>query len=176
MHITVVPYNPRWPAAFEAEAAQLSAVLRGNLLRIFHIGSTSVPGLAAKPIIDIMPVVRDISAVDVQTAQFAALGYEALGEFGIAGRRYFRKGGGNRTHHVHMFAGGDVQNILRHLAFRDYLRSHPAACAEYAALKTALAAKHPHDIDAYCGGKDAFVKQTEQAALQWFWQTYGQGM
>lgn len=172
MKIRIYPYDPRWQDAFLAEVGCLSGILRENGVQVFHIGSTSVPGLAAKPVIDIMPVVLDIAAVDGQTAQFAAIGYEAMGEYGISGRRFFRKGGDERTHHVHIFAADDTQNILRHLAFRDYLRCHPDVCGEYAALKTALAARHPDDIDAYCDGKDAFVKCAEGAALQWFWKSY----
>lgn len=172
MKIRICPYESRWRDAFQAEAEQLSGILRGNCVRVFHIGSTSVPGLSAKPVIDIMPVVRDIPAVDGQAAQFAAIGYEAMGEYGIPGRRFYRKGGDARTHHVHIFAASDTQNILRHLAFRDYLRRHPDVCGAYAALKTELAARHPDDIGAYCDGKDAFVKRTEQDALQWFWRSY----
>ena len=166
-HVVVVPYNPQWPALYEQEAQAIGQILGENLTAIHHIGSTSVPGLAAKPIIDIMPVVRDLAQVDACSAQFEALGYEVMGEFGIPGRRYFRKGGDERTHQVHVFAQGDAVNITRHLAFRDFLRAHPDVCAEYAALKRELAARYPYDIDAYCEGKEAFVRRFEAAALAW---------
>ena len=96
--IVVVDYHPEWAEAFQREAARIAEVLGENMVAIHHIGSTSVPGLCAKPIIDIMPVVRDIGAVDGCNAGFVALGYTPMGEFGIPGRRYFHKGGDERTH------------------------------------------------------------------------------
>lgn len=166
-HVVVREYDPAWPEQFELEAGLIRRVLRDNCLEIYHIGSTSVPGLAAKPIIDIMPVVRSLDAVDEARGVLEALGYEYLGEFGIPGRRYLRKGGDERTHQVHIFVQGDGANITRHLAFRDYLRAHPAAREEYAALKRALAERYPYDIESYCDGKVAFVKRHEREAVAW---------
>ena len=122
-HITVVPYDPAWPGLYEAEAQAIAGVLGQRLTAIHHIGSTAVPGLAAKPVIDIMPVVRAVTETDECRADFEALGYEYLGEFGIPGRRYLRKGGDERTHQMHIFASDDVHAIARHLAVRDYLRA-----------------------------------------------------
>lgn len=164
-HIVVVDYDPLWPLLFRKEADAISRILGDNLVLIHHIGSTSVPFLAAKPIIDIMPVVKDLSGVDAVSGEFVKLGYEYLGEFGIKGRRYLRKGGQERTHQIHIFQMEDDTNILRHLAFRDYLRSHRDVAMEYAALKKDLAARFPYDIDGYCDGKDAFVKRIENLAL-----------
>lgn len=164
-HIVVVDYDPLWPLLFQKEADAISRILGDNLVLIHHIGSTSVPFLAAKPIIDIMPVVKDLSDVDAVSGEFVKLGYEYLGEFGIKGRRYLRKGGQERTHQIHIFQMEDDTNILRHLAFRDYLRSHRDVAMEYAALKKDLAARFPYDIDGYCDGKDAFVKKIENLAL-----------
>jgi GrpB-like predicted nucleotidyltransferase (UPF0157 family) len=166
--VIVVPYDAAWPAAFEAEARAVAAAMGENLVAIHHIGSTSVAALHAKPVIDMLPVVADIAAVDRRAAAMQALGYEAMGEFGIAGRRYFRRdnAAGQRTHQVHAFQVGSP-HIERHLAFRDYLRAHPAVAARYGALKSELAAAHPHDIEAYMDGKDAFIKETEAAALIW---------
>ena len=166
-HVVVAEYDPAWPQEFEREAALLSRVFGANLAAIHHIGSTAVPGLAAKPIVDIMPVVCDLEAVDAHRADFEALGYEYLDEFGIPGRRYMRKGGDERTHQVHVFKAGDEVNITRHLAFRDYLKTHPEVKNEYAVLKLRLAEKYLYDIDAYCDGKDAFVKKYELEALKW---------
>lgn len=166
-HVVISDYDPAWPEEFRREAAAVARILGDNLTAIHHIGSTAVPGLAAKPIIDIMPVVRSLGAVDGSRAALESLGYEYLGEFGIPGRRYMRKGGDERTHQVHVFAQGDTVNITRHLAFRDFLRAHPDVCAEYAALKRELAARYPYDIDAYFEGKDAFVRRFEAAALAW---------
>ena len=164
-HLGVVPYNPQGPALYEQEAQAIGQILGENLTAIHHIGSTSVPGLAAKPIIDIMPVVRDLAQVDACSAQFEALGYEVMGEFGIPGRRYFRKGGDERTHQIHIFQQDNRADIDRHLAVRDYLRCHPADAKAYGELKARLAAEHPYDIEAYCDGKDAFVQELEQKAL-----------
>lgn len=154
-HITVVDHNPAWAAQYAAEAEKLRAVLGENCTAIHHIGSTAVPGLMAKPILDIMPVVRDLRAVDRAAEDFRQLGYEYLGEFGIPGRRYLRKGGDERTHQVHIFQADDTENIERHLAVRDYLRTHDASVRQYGALKARLAQAFPYDIEGYCDGKDA---------------------
>lgn len=166
--IVVVDYDPRWEQQFQSEAKQIKAILKENCIAVHHIGSTSVKGLRAKPIIDIMPVVRDISLVDIHNRELEALGYESKGEYGIPGRRFFIKGGDNRSHHIHFFEVTNRAEIIRHLAFRDYLRSHPDAAREYAGLKAALAEAFPYDIDGYCSGKDAFVKAQEQKALVWY--------
>ena len=164
-HITVLNYDPEWPLKYERERKAIAEILDGNSIAIYHIGSTSVPGLAAKPIIDMMAVVRSLEKVDDVRGKFSELGYEYLGEFGIAGRRYFRKGGDERTHQIHIFQADDWNNIGRHLAFRDYMRKHEKERAEYAKIKTALAQRFPYDIDGYCDGKDAFVREMEKRAL-----------
>ena len=167
-HITVSPYDPEWPRQYSAERTHIAAILKDNCIAIYHIGSTAVPGLAAKPIIDILAVVRDLAQVDAAAAQFAAIGYESLGPYGIPGRRYLRKGGDERTHQLHVFQAEDWANIGRHLAFRDYLRTHETARAEYAALKESLAREFPYDIDGYCDGKARFVGALEADALAWY--------
>ena len=164
-HITVLNYDPEWPLKYERERKAIAEILDGNGISIYHIGSTSVPGLAAKPIIDMMAVVRSLEKVDDARGKFSELGYEYLGEFGIAGRRYFRKGGDERTHQIHIFQADDWNNIGRHLAFRDYMRTHEKERAEYAKIKTALAQRFPYDIDGYCDGKEAFVREMEKRAL-----------
>ncbi len=164
-HITVLDYDARWPQDYERERARLADILKDNGLAMYHIGSTAVPGLAAKPIIDIMAVVRSLEQVDAVAEQFSAIGYEYLGEFGIAGRRYLRKGGDERTHQVHIFQAEDWQNISRHLAFRDYMRSHEKERAAYAQIKKNLARQFPYDIDGYCDGKEQFVREIEARAL-----------
>ena len=164
-HITVLNYDPEWPLKYERERKAIAEILDGNGISIYHIGSTSVPGLAAKPIIDMMAVVRSLEKVDDARGKFSELGYEYLGEFGIAGRRYFRKGGDERTHQIHIFQADDWNNIERRLAFRDYRRTHGKERAEYAKIKTALAQRFPYDIDGYCDGKDAFVREMEKRAL-----------
>lgn len=168
-NIVVVPYDPQWQDLFEQEAEKIRSVLGDLLIEIHHIGSTSVPGLAAKPVIDMLPIVRDVALVDGLNPQFEAIGYEPMGENGIPGRRYFRKGGVyHRSHHLHIFGQDNLIGINRHLAFRDYLRSHPDIVAEYAALKQKLAKQFPDDIMSYSDGKDAFIKLHEAKALETF--------
>lgn len=174
MEIQVVPYDPSWPSRYRQEAALLREALGDCLVEIHHIGSTSVPGLWAKPIIDILPVVTAVEEADRRRAALEALGYEYLGEFGIPGRRYLRKGGDHRTHQVHLFGRESRDEIRRHLAVPAYLRCHPDAARDYAQLKRRLARRFPRDIDGYCDGKDAFVKALERAALDW-WETAGPG-
>ena len=174
MEIQVVPYDPSWPSRYRREAALLREALGDCLVEIHHIGSTSVPGLWAKPIIDILPVVTAVEEADRRRAALEALGYEYLGEFGIPGRRYLRKGGDHRTHQVHLFGRESRDEIRRHLAVPAYLRCHPDAARDYAQLKRRLARRFPRDMDGYCDGKDAFVKALERAALDW-WETAGPG-
>lgn len=166
-HIIVTEYNPSWTQMFEQEATAIKQILGENCVAIYHIGSTAVPGLAAKPIIDIMPVVKSLTDVDKVSKQFEGIGYEYMGELGIAGRRYLRKGGDERTHQIHIFAQSDDININRHLAFRDYLRTHENIKNAYAELKIKLAQKYPYDIDGYCDGKEKFVKEIELKALSY---------
>ena len=167
-HITVVDYNPLWPKKYEEEALLIKDILADNCVAIYHIGSTSVEGLAAKPIIDIMAAVQNLEKVDDAAEAFSKIGYEYLGEFGIAGRRYLRKGGDERTHQIHIFQTEDWNNIGRHLAFRDYMRTHKKERDEYAKIKKVLAQKFPYDIDGYCDGKEEFVRKIEKLALSQF--------
>jgi GrpB-like predicted nucleotidyltransferase (UPF0157 family) len=166
--VLVVPYDPRWPELYERARDEVAAALGPNLLAIHHIGSTSVPGMPAKPVIDMLAVVADLAAVGERTAEMERLGYESMGEFGIDGRRYFRRDDPAevRTHQVHAFADGSP-HVTRHLAFRDYLRAHPSIAAEYGELKQRLAEEHPDGIEAYMDGKDAFIKATERQAMEW---------
>ncbi len=169
MIIEVVEHRKEWSDLYQKEAHTIQNILGKELINVFHIGSTSVDGLKAKPIIDIMPVVHNIEAIDHYSNQFESIGYEVMGEFGIQGRRFFRKGNDRRTHHIHIFQYNNTYDILRHLALRDYLRHSPQARAEYGRLKSELASRYPTDIDSYCDGKDAFVKKLERDALKWYW-------
>ncbi len=166
-HIVVTEYCPAWKDVFEKEACLIRKILGENCLALYHIGSTAVPNLAAKPIIDMMPVVKDLEEIDQKSDQFQNAGYEYLGEFGIPGRRYLRKGGDERTHQIHIFGQENTGEIERHLAVRDYLRSHKQEADRYGQLKKQLAALYPYDIDGYCDGKDSFVKELERKALLW---------
>jgi GrpB-like predicted nucleotidyltransferase (UPF0157 family) len=165
---TFTDYSPDWPAAFEQEADRLRELLAGELVAVHHIGSTSVPGLAAKPVIDLLPRVRDLAAVDTRTPLFRMAGYRDWGEYGLPGRRYFtRDHDGVRTHNVHVYRAGDPA-VERHLAFCAYLREHDSARREYEALKRAVYARHPDDIEGYMAGKDAWIKALEPVALDWY--------
>ncbi len=165
--IEVVDYRPEWEKMFKEEEKEIRKILGKNCIAVYHIGSTSVRELPAKPIIDIMPVVKDISLVDAHNPEFQALGYDCRGEFGIPGRRFYAKGGDKRTHHIHIFEKSSQADIKRHLAVRDYLRSHPDTAREYGNLKKQLASLYPHDNDRYCDGKEAYMKELEQKALKW---------
>ena len=170
--VEVVAYHPEWKHRFEEEAGKLSRLFEGEIVAIHHIGSTSVEGLAAKPIIDMMPVVRDIERVDAYTERMEALGYRGLGEYGIPKRRYFRKGEEERTVHVHVFEEGNP-DVLRHLAFRDYLRTFPEVRDAYGELKLQLAVQHPEDMEGYIQGKHEWIIETERLATKWYKENHG---
>lgn len=154
--VEVVSYNVEWPKMFAAEAVLIKQALGENCLQVHPIGSTAVPGLSAKPIIDIIPVVRDIMKVDEANGRMKQLGYEAKGENGMLFRRYFEKGREVRTHNVHVYEEGNSE-IERHLKFRDWMRSHTEDRTLYEKLKKDLAIKYPNDILSYCFGKELFV-------------------
>lgn len=164
--VKVTSYNPVWNSIYTQEAEKIRHLFGNELKGIYHIGSTSVEGLSAKPIIDIMPIVQNINKVDMFNNEMINLGYKPKGENGIKGRRYFQKGGDHRTHHVHIYQAGSVE-IHRHIAFRDYLRSHPNDKKVYGELKEKLAAVYPNDINSYISGKEQMAKDIEQKALQW---------
>jgi len=164
-NIKVIEYDPIWPHLFEDERSLLFQTLGDIVIRIHHIGSTAVPGLAAKPIIDILIEVVDVVALDALNQNIEAIGYEPRGESGIPRRRYFKKGGDNRTYHIHAFARGD-SNIARYIAFRDYLRAHPEVASEYAKLKNVVASTCDDDIVRYNDGKDEYVKRVEVIAMK----------
>lgn len=162
-------HNPHWAEEFARESAAVAGGLGNILIAIHHIGSTAIPGIRAKPVIDMLAVATDVTLLDKTVTRMEALGYEALGEFGIAGRRYFRKGnhGGQRTHQLHAFQVGSPQ-IARHLAFRDFLRVHPDYAKEYEALKQRLAESYPNDLASYTDGKDSFIQDIDARAAFWF--------
>jgi len=167
MFVNVVEYNPDWAEKFLRESESLKSVFADLVVHIHHIGSTAVPGLAAKPIIDILLEVTDLQGLDAQTHLIDHLDYEAMGECGIPRRRYFRKGGDYRTHQIHAFASGDP-HVKRHLAFRDYLIAHEEVARAYGDLKAKIAPQSNHDIEKYCDLKDPFIKLHERKALDWY--------
>lgn len=168
MKVEVVSHNPHWKNAFELESKHIAKALGDNIVFIHHIGSTAIPNIYAKPIIDFLVEVRDIDRVKEKNSAMEALGYEVMGEFGLIGRRYFRKEHppGIRTHHVHTYQVNSSE-IERHLAFRDYMIAHPEDAKKYSDLKRRLAKTYPEDIEGYIDGKDGFVKEMERKAIKW---------
>lgn len=166
--VEIIPYDPAWPAAFEAEAARVRGALGELLARIDHVGSTSVPGLAAKPTIDLQAsVTADPIPLENVAARLEPLGYVHVPMWDPVNYPMFaRPAEGHRLFHLHVcHAGGDQEH--RHLAVRDYLRAHPEEAAAYADLKLRLAALHPTDRAAYGAGKDALLQALERRALAW---------
>ena len=167
MIIEVVEFKDSWKLDFNSERLLLYSALSSLNPIIHHIGSTSVDGLAAKPIIDILIEVDDLPALDQLNSKLEAIGYVAKGEFGIPGRRYFQKGDMLRRHQIHAFEK-ESHGAKRHLAFRDYLIHHPHVAIDYATLKKSVARTCNNDIKLYCDGKDEFVKHHESLALKWY--------
>lgn len=154
--VVVVPYDPRWPAVFVALRERVAAELGELAVGIEHVGSTAVPGLDAKPVIDIDVVIRSVDDLAQTARRLAALGYAHIGDLGIAGREAFQADGDLPRHNLYVCAAGAVE-LQRHLTFRDALRNDPALAGRYAALKRELATRHRDDRDAYSEGKTAFV-------------------
>jgi GrpB-like predicted nucleotidyltransferase (UPF0157 family) len=154
--LELVPYDPAWPVEFAAERDRIGQALGSLAVRIDHNGSTSVPGLAAKPVIDILVGLRAYPLAPQCIAALEGLGYVCRGESGMPGRQYFRKGS-PETHHVHAtLEGGDVWRS--HIAFRDWLRAHPNDAARYGELKRRLAAEHRESRALYTEAKAPFVE------------------
>lgn len=165
--IEVVEYRESWLNDFRQEKELLLSNLNdGNLVSVHHVGSTSVKGLCAKPIIDILVEVKSLEQLDEQNHLMDKLGYLAKGEFGISGRRYFQKGGVQRTHQIHAFLMGSPE-VKRHIAFRDYLTAFPKIALLYGTLKQKGASVCNNDISVYCNHKDSFIKEHEENALRW---------
>lgn len=171
MKVRLTEYNENWVRMFEEEAHQLRGIFGDQIIKFEHFGSTSVPGLKVKPVIDMMCIVNSIVNIDNFNEQMRSLGYEVAGEWGIPGRRLFRKGGENRTHHIHVYQIDNPQ-IQRHLVFRDYLRAHPEEVKQYGQLKEELA-QRCDDTSFYSTSKKPFVQEMEQRALRWFQETHG---
>ena len=167
--IRVVQYDHSWPVKYELEKDRITAVLKNELVSVHHIGSTSIPGMSAKPIIDLLLEVKDIAKIDGYNNEMIVLGYEPRGELGLPGRRYFSREEPKdvRTHHVHAYQTDNIE-LERHLAFRDYMIAHPDDAKIYAELKIVLARRFQWDVDGYISGKHLYMEKMEKAALEWY--------
>ncbi len=165
--IEVVPYDPNWASIFQDFKAVYEQHLGDSIMAVEHVGSTSVEGLAAKPIIDMDLIVEDDDEQMKRVIELVeALGYTHVGDLGITGREAFRytdvtipKDGSGRTwmaHHLYACRSG-CASLLNHLYLRDYLRTHPEAVQTYGQLKQRLAQSFPNDINAYIAGKTDFI-------------------
>ena len=166
-NVFVTPYDEEWPGLYGLEKERLASVLGAAAAHIHHVGSTSVRGLCAKPVIDILVESPDLEMIEDVTSELEGLGYEAKGEYGIPDRRYFsRPPGSGLAVHVHCFRF-DHEQIGRLLRFRDYLRAHPPEASRYCRLKQSLAIEHPDDRDAYQDGKADYIRQAYIRDAEW---------
>ena len=166
-NVELVPHNPEWSTLADQEAKRILASLSFPVVDIYHIGSTSVPGIKAKPILDFAMEVVNLDDVIQNLPSFEDLGYNSMGEFGIPGRQFFtRDTNGERTHHLHVFQKGHP-DIERHLVFRDYLRANPDAAREYEKLKEELAHRFPKASGSYTEAKSDFIISMDEVARYW---------
>lgn len=161
-------HHPAWKQWAADEVARITPAFGSELLAIHHIGSTAIPGIHAKPILDLMPVLAAPESLDHARPGLEVLGYVWWGELGMPGRRYCTLSDpvtGVRRVQLHCFAAG-TPDVERHLAFRDYLLAHPAIAAAYDLEKARCAALHPTDSHAYNDCKNAWIRRVERDALE----------
>jgi len=165
--VRIVDYDRRWPGLALVESARLADGMGAALIRVEHVGSTAVPGLGAKPIIDLCPVVTRLSDLDRRQKAVEALGYVWRGEFGVPERRFCSRDiAGLRRFQLHCFAEG-AEELARMLAFRDFLRTHADEARGYAAEKRKAAAAHPSDILLYNDAKSSWIVSCRERAMAW---------
>lgn len=157
--VVVLPYDPQWERDFLEIEGELRDALGGLALRIEHVGSTSVRGLSAKPVIDIDVVIKDRSVFPAVVEALAGAGYRHEGDLGIKDREAFKYDGKEhlRKHHLYVCPEGSAE-LRRHLGFRDHLRNHPDAASEYGRIKEEGARLFPEDIDGYIAHKAPFIE------------------
>ncbi|MBP1870475.1 GrpB-like predicted nucleotidyltransferase (UPF0157 family) [Ensifer adhaerens] len=167
--VELLPHDPRWVESAALEGDLFAAIIGSCLVAMHHVGSTAIPTIRAKPVLDLVPVVTDLQALDDGRRVIEAHGYEWWGELGLPGRRYCTKSDpatGRRLVQLHCYEDGSSE-IERHLTFRDYLRSHPQIAAAYDREKARCRDLHPEDSHAYSDCKDAWIKAVEAQALAW---------
>ena len=158
-HVVVLPYDPRWALDFQIIRDPIREALGPLALGIEHVGSTSVRGLSAKPIIDLDVIIRDNTLLNDVIAALRKIGYEYEGDLGIAGREAFKyTGQGNLPAHHLYVCPKDSAELKRHLAFRNHLRTHPEAVRKYSRIKAEGAALYPYDIEKYIEHKTPFIE------------------
>ena len=158
--VIVLPYDAKWKTDFENIRKEIKDAVGDLIIGIEHVGSTSVHGLSAKPIIDIDVVIKDYSMLDAVISALERIDYHHEGNLGIAGREAFKYEGKThlRKHHLYV-CPRDSEELKRHIAFREYLRSHPEAVREYSRIKEEGAALYPFDIEKYIEHKSPFVEK-----------------
>jgi GrpB-like predicted nucleotidyltransferase (UPF0157 family) len=165
--VELVPHNPEWSQLAEEEAKRILEQLSIPVTGVYHIGSTSIPGIKAKPILDFVIEVEDLDDIIRSTEMLGELGYISKGEYGIPGRQFFTKDtDGERSHHLHVFQQGHP-DIERHLVFRDFLRANPKAAHEYEIIKEKLAKRFPKESGSYTEAKSDFILSMDEVARYW---------
>jgi GrpB-like predicted nucleotidyltransferase (UPF0157 family) len=164
--ITLAEYDPAWAQLFATEEARIRSALGERARLVEHAGSTSVPGLAAKPIIDLDVVIADRADLPAVIERLRPLGYQHEGDLGVPGREAFTTPAEAPPHHLYVCAAG-TPALDRHLAFRDALPADPAAAKAYGDLKRTLAARLSHDRNAYTEAKSTFIQQVLAALPGW---------
>jgi GrpB-like predicted nucleotidyltransferase (UPF0157 family) len=165
--VELVPHNPEWSQLADEEAKQILEQLSIPVIGIYHIGSTSIPGIKAKPILDFVMEVADLDDIIRSAEALEELGYLSKGEYGIPGRQFFTKDtNGERSHHLHVFQKGHP-DIERHLVFRDFLRANPEAAHEYELIKEKLAKRFPKESGSYTEAKSDFILSMDEVARYW---------
>jgi len=167
--VVLSPHRAEWADMAKTESARLKAALGANLETVHHVGSTAIPGIMAKAIVDLLPVVKSIEKLDAQEDKVRALGYKWHGEFGLEGRRFCTFADprtGKRTVQLHFFTR-DNPNGTRMLAFRDYLRAHPFVAKAYEMEKIRAASAQPDDTTLYNQEKNDWIKRIEADAVAW---------
>jgi GrpB-like predicted nucleotidyltransferase (UPF0157 family) len=159
--VIIQDYDLRWPQLFETLRSRIEVVIGGMAATVEHVGSTAVPGLAAKPIIDVDVLLRSASDLPLVITRLASIGYQHRGDLGVTGREAFRTPPNDPPHHLYVCPPAS-REYRRHISFRDYLRTHPEDANNYAILKRELARKLGDDREAYNQAKSRFVTEILQ--------------
>lgn len=165
----ITTHNPKWREQYQAEADLLFGLIGKTCTQIHHIGSTAVPNIPAKPVVDILLEATSLKSLDEYTTSIVNINYEARGEYGISGRRYFVKKPLNEllAIHLHCYQEGSHQ-VTRHLAFRDYLRVNPDAAKQYTRIKLSMSDENGILVSDYQDRKKPFVDNLTLEAISYF--------